>query len=378
MQVFYTSPWVPPEWIKAHGLEPRGIWFSEDFTLESLPLAAGVCSFANAVVRFAEKQTASALVFTTHCDQLRRGFDSVAGSASSRVFLFNLPVTWQTPVAQRIFASELERLGHFLVTLGGRSPSSEAFLQILAESNRVRARLLGAAASCPARQYAEAIARFHWDGSISQPPAAEHTCPQPRQVRPSAASQRSSDPTLYPAGAAEGRRAPDLNAIPVALVGGPLPRSQWHVLDVIESAGGRVVLNATEAGERSLWSAANAQVSDRPGGQGGRETTSGLSAASAGSEPALQAITHAYLDRYVDVFQRPNSRLYDWLKQRLSSRRVRGIILWQYVGCDLWRAEAQSLRDAFGLPVLLLEADEAVSDSLRQSGRIQAFLESLK
>ena len=30
MQVFYTSPWVPPEWIKAHGLEPRGVWFATE------------------------------------------------------------------------------------------------------------------------------------------------------------------------------------------------------------------------------------------------------------------------------------------------------------------------------------------------------------
>jgi hypothetical protein len=328
MEVFLTSPWVPAEWIRAHGLEPRGVWFSSDFALESLPLAAGACSFANAVVHLAEKQADSALVFTTHCDQLRRGFDSVTGSASSRIFLFNLPVTWQTPVAPRIFASELERLGQFLVGLGGHTPTSGELTQILAEYGGSRIQLLEAAADYPARQYAEAIAQFHWDGSVNLPPGAESGRPQ-------------------------SEAAP--NSIPVALVGGPLPRSQWHVLDVIERAGGRVVLNATEAGERSLWATSNP-----------------------GSEPALQALTRAYLDHCVDVFQRPNTRLYDWLKQRLIARNVRGILLWQYLGCDLWRAEAQSLREAFGLPVLLLEADEAASDSLRQSGRIQAFLESLK
>ena len=52
MEVFYTSPWVPPEWIKAHGLEPRGVWFTRDFA--PLPLAAGVCAFAEAVVRVVE------------------------------------------------------------------------------------------------------------------------------------------------------------------------------------------------------------------------------------------------------------------------------------------------------------------------------------
>ena len=60
MEVFYTSPWVPPEWIKAHGLEPRGIWLARDFACEPLPLAAGVCAFANAAVRLAERQSGSA------------------------------------------------------------------------------------------------------------------------------------------------------------------------------------------------------------------------------------------------------------------------------------------------------------------------------
>ena len=82
MEVFYTSPWVPPEWIKAHGLEPRGIWLARDFACEPLPLASGVCAFANAVVRMAERHAESAVIFTTHCDQLRRGFDTVVGAAA--------------------------------------------------------------------------------------------------------------------------------------------------------------------------------------------------------------------------------------------------------------------------------------------------------
>jgi hypothetical protein len=61
---------------------------------------------------------------------------------------------------------------------------------------------------------------------------------------------------------------------------------------------------------------------------------------------------------------------------RLTARQVRGIVLWHYVGCDLWRAEAQPMREAFGLPVLLLDADEAAPN--RNTGRLEAFLESLR
>jgi len=328
IQVFYSSPWVPPEWIKAHGLEPRGIWFAGD--LAPLPLAAGVCAFAEAVVRLAEAHPDSAVIFSTHCDQLRRGFDVVTGASVDHAFLFNLPATWQTGVAEQIFASELERLGRFLVKLGGQPPTVEALADIMARYRQARSRLLKAAAHLPARQYGEAVARFHWDGSVHLPEKAQ------------------------PAGA---------NAIPLAIVGGPLPTWQGNVLDAIESAGGRVVLNATEAGERSLGQAFSPNQAP---------------VAACTLPDLLRLLTRSFLDDCVDVFQRPNTRLYGWLAERLATRKVRAIVLWHYVGCDLWRAEAQSLRDAFGLPVLLLDSQGAAGDAPRQSGRIEAFLESLR
>ena len=328
MQVAYTSPWVPPEWIKAHGLEPRGVWFGRDSA--SLSLTAGVCAFAEMVVRLAETHPDSAMIFSTHCDQLRRGFDAVAGAAAGRIFLFNLPATWQTRVAESIFAGELERLGRFLVGLGGRPPTAEGLAETIARYHQARGRLLKAAVRLPARRFGEAIARFHWDGSVDL---------------------REEMPMVVTDG------------VPLAVVGGPLPSWQGHVLDTLESAGGRVVLNATEAGERSLGPALapdQAPVSNC--------TLSDL----------LRLLTRSFLDHCVDVFQRPNTRLYAWLQERLAARKVRGIVLWHFVGCDLWRAEAQPLREAFGLPVLLLDANEAAGDALRQSGRIEAFLEALK
>jgi hypothetical protein len=328
MEVFCSSPWVPPEWIKAHGLEPRGVWFARDFT--RLPLAAGVCAFAESVVRLAEAHRDSAMIFSTHCDQIRRGFDLVAGAAAGRSFLFNLPATWQTGIGERIYADELERLGRFLVALGGEPPTAEGLGETMAGYRSARSQLLEAAPRLTARQYCEAIARFHWDGTVNL---------------------------------GEDTRRPGTEGVPLAVVGGPLPAWQASVLDALEGAGGRVVLNATEAGERSLGPASAPEQTR-----------------AAASTPAdlLRLLTRSFLDNCVDVFQRPNTRLYSWLRERLAARKVRGIVLWHYVGCDLWRAEAQPLREAFGLPVLLLEANEAPGDALRQSGRMQAFLESLR
>jgi hypothetical protein len=383
MDVFLTSPWIPPEWIRAHGLQPRGIWSAENFQPGTSALSAGVCAFAEAAVRFAEARTDSAVIFSTACDQLRRGFDVVAfrgqlqspisgkgacdgrdsvlecGSplpllhtsstdpkrqragavqnlaaistirAKPRTFLFNLPATWQTAVAGHIFRSELERLGQFLLAIGGRTPSPEALRQEMVQSGGRRKQLLESAPANSSRGFAEALARFHWDGTSSPSPPVAPT-----------------------------------KQIPLALVGGPFLAAHWKLLDEIEAAGGRVVLNATESGERSLCPAFELKSH----GDGGVAAT--------GSP--FDALVHGCCDNIVDVFQRPNTRLYSWLKTRLASRHVRGIVLWHFTGCDLWRAEVQTLRETFGLPVLLLEADGEPGAAPRELTRLQAFLETLK
>jgi hypothetical protein len=370
MQVCYTSPWIPAEWIKAHGLEPRGIWLAQNLWLDSLPLSAGVCAFAEAAVGFARAQADAAVIFTTTCDQLRRGFDALGVAGRSRAFLFNIPATWQTPAAGRIYRSEVERLGQFLQDLGGRVPSPQRLEREMMQYGQARNRLLAAAPACTSRDFAEAVARFHWDGSIHLP------------VRPA---------------------TPPADGVPLAIVGGPLSAPQWNLLEVIEAMGGRVVLNATETGERSLGPAFGCRDSSL---EPGRADLSTLRRAATEDEPVdpdggqrvpttsvnprraqngfadtgdpLSLLVRGCFENIVDVFQKPNTRLYSWLKDRLTLRQVRGIVLWQFTGCDLWRAEAQTLREMFGLPVLVLEADEVQSCSPRDVNRIQAFVETLK
>lgn len=373
MQVFLTSPWVPAEWVRAHRLEPRGVWFEPDFVFEGLPLGAGVCAFAQAAVGLAARQSRSAVIFTTHCDQLRRGFDAVGTKACARVFLFNVPATSATPVARMIFCSELERLGRFLESVGGRPPEREELERLIGEHRSARHQLLEAATWCPAREYAEAIARFHWNGEVRLPPRPDPANNPPRV----ASAHEQADLGVVPESG---------GAIPVALVGGPFARAHWGLLATVESAGGRLVLNATEAGERSLWESTAPTSKDlprpappsklAPGGFHPADT-SGSAGFQPASLPALALLAREYLDNCVDVFQRPNTRLYSWLGERLAARHVRGIVLWHYVGCDLWRAEVHSLREAFGLPVLALEPDET-GGAVRARGRIEAFLESLR
>jgi len=321
----------------AHGLEPRGIWMADDFGRGAFALSAGVCAFAEAMARFVRHHHDSVAIFATTCDQMRRSFDTLAAAERDRAFLFNVPATWQSPAGLRIYRAELERLGRFLEARGGRRPTAEVLARIVEQRGQARQRLIETSTHCSAREFAEAIARFHWDGSVCSP---DHP-------------------------------APPSSSIPLAIVGGPLLPSHWDLLDTLEAAGARVVLNATENGERSLLPAFPGECSCRD------NSMTHMRHLTVQDNPA-HALAGFYFANCVDVFQRPNSRLYTWLGERLTARAVRGIVLWVYTGCDLWRAEAQTLRETFSLPVLLLEADEAQPRSPRHLGRIQAFIETLR
>jgi benzoyl-CoA reductase/2-hydroxyglutaryl-CoA dehydratase subunit BcrC/BadD/HgdB len=328
MDVFLTSPWIPAEWIRAHGLTPRGLWSLPDFQPGAGAIAAGVCALAEAAVQLAAARPDAAVIFSTSCDQLRRGFDTAAFRGQPRAFLFNLPATGQTAVVEQMFRSELERLGRFLLTLGGRKPTPETLRQSMRQAGATRECLLEAAPASSPHGLAKAVARFHWDGTFLPTPPAP----------------------------------PIKQQIPLALAGGPLLAAHWKWLDEIEAAGGRVVLNATETGERSLLPAFDFENH----GNG-----------DAAAQP-FDVLVRGYCHHIADVFQRPNTRLYAWLKARIEARHVRGIVLWHFTGCDLWRAEAQTLHENFGLPVLLLEAGEEPGTAPRDLTRLQAFVETLK
>jgi len=350
LEIVFTNPWVPMEWIKAHGHEPRGVWSLPDSVAGAA--AEGVCPFAHRLRGLASAPRARPVVFTTACDQMRRAADAVREDQAANIFLFNLPATWQTPAARRLYHTEMKRLGRFLEGLGGQTPTAERLAWVMSEYDELRSSVRAFVRRKPAREsaamlndfFARLSERLSNSGTVERPPG------------PTALPSKTAPP-VFPSSEATGTSG-SAHGVPLAVVGGPLLPAQWDLFDAIESAGGCVVLNATEPGERCLLPPlpATFQVS---------------------SDPLLALCDH-YFDHITDAFQRPNSRLYQWLGLQLAERRVRGIVLWVHVGCDLWRAEAASLREAFGLPVLVLDSPEARGGGLRDLNRLGAFLESLR
>lgn len=307
MEVLVTSPWVPREWIRAHGLEPRGAWFAQLDPSGALP--EGVCAFAGAMARLHQAQPHAGIVFTTACDQMRRAADATASSGGKHAFLFSLPATWQTSAARKLYHAEVARLGKYLESLGGHTPGEEELM---------------------------------------------------REIRRSEA-QRAHRRRILEAGSSSDR------GVPVALVGGPLLPSQWSLFDAVEAAGGRVVLNATEPGERSgLLNQAEAL----------RET---VYAAAGAPLPALEMLIAEMLAVHFRS-DRDESRVVLGGLVQEATRRVEAVVVSRIPGASHCAWEGAYLREHLaadlGVPAVEIEVPpvcDALLPALRT--RLQAVLE---
>jgi benzoyl-CoA reductase/2-hydroxyglutaryl-CoA dehydratase subunit BcrC/BadD/HgdB len=327
-KIIYTCPYVPAEWIEAHGLKPARVAPNAAGPAAAVIQREGVCPYVRAFINeLIEYKGADGIIVTTLCDQMRRGFDILARRSDVPVFLMNVPNTWQSVGVQKLYIDELRRLGKFLIRLGGKSPSDENLTNIMLAYDTARASIRAAGGYLPARKYAEVIAVFGRDG-----PGEEFTDIAKHELR--------------------------IEGVPLAIVGGPLMRQDFDIFDIAEQSGGRVVLDATETGERGMCPPFDRRrLRDEP----------------------LMELASAYFGGIQDISRRPNSGLYQWLKGELEGRGVRGIIFHRYLWCDMWHAELQRLKDWTDLPVL--DVDSTGDDDThrqRTANRIRAFLEMLK
>ncbi len=261
-----------------------------------VPPAFGVCPYAKAFIHeVLSCLDAAGIIVTTVCDQMRRSWDYIHSHSDTPCFLLHIPATWQRSSAADHYLRELERLGRFLVPCGGQPPAKEKLAEVMLQYDAKRTA-----------------------GKLSK--------------------------------AIPGK-------IPLALVGGPMTQQHFDIFDQVDQAGGQIVLDATETGQRTLPAPFDRRhLQNNP----------------------LAELVKAYFGSIPDVFRRPNGGFYVWLKRELARRNVRGLILHRYVWCDIWHGEMNRLKQETGLPVLSLDYDDTDSHSQpRIAGRIQAFLEML-
>jgi benzoyl-CoA reductase/2-hydroxyglutaryl-CoA dehydratase subunit BcrC/BadD/HgdB len=326
--IIYTCPYVPAEWIAAHGLHAGRLLLDHAESDPALARTEGVCPFVRSFIgEVMKNKRAAGVVVTTVCDQMRRAFDILVRKCSLPAFLMNVPNTWQSFESQKLYIDELKRLSRFLTGLGGKLPSNDTLAGIMLEYDTTRASILAARDYLSAGRYAEAIASLGRDGP---------------------------DKTLDYVTAVE----PVIGGVRLAIIGGPLMRQDFALFDLIEQSGGRIVLDATETGERGLCAGFDRRrLHDEP----------------------LMELADAYFGGIQDASRRPNSGLYKWLKSELASRRVQGIIFRRYLWCDMWHAELRRLKDFSDLPVLDIDtAGDNEMERQRTTNRIRAFMEMLQ
>ncbi|MCX7013289.1 MAG: 2-hydroxyacyl-CoA dehydratase family protein [Candidatus Sumerlaeota bacterium] len=318
-RVGYSSPFVPAEWIRAHGFRPSRIPPSPSSADGFDIPRAGACPYARAFVQHVgEDETIRVAVMTTTCDQMRRMADVLARRVKMPVFLMHVPATWETREAGRFYKKELKRLGTFLADLGGRTPTETAIAQAARKYDDARSALRALAAVLPARRFAQALADFHERG------------------------------------AADCRLTPNSHHIKLSRLQGA---RHFEVFDWIEQAGGRVALNATESGERTLPAPLDRRRLNR--------------------DP-LEALVEAYFGAIPDAFRRPDSRLHEWLQKEFAERAIRGVVFVQHTWCDLWRAAAPRIREWSGLPMATVEIGDGGELNGHSASRIQALLEAIR
>jgi benzoyl-CoA reductase/2-hydroxyglutaryl-CoA dehydratase subunit BcrC/BadD/HgdB len=189
--VFYCDPFVPPEWIAAHGLGPERAIPAATSDKHGMPGMLGVCPYAMAFAHASAHSDAAAVVFATTCDQMRRICDIVTEDYRIARFLINVPSVWQRPAGIEMYISELRRLGEFLVRLGGERPSDGRLAQVMSDFQ-----------------------------------------------------QRRSE--------SRERAAVGKDAIPVALLAGHMMKPSLALFQIVAEHGGQVVLDATGTGERTV------------------------------------------------------------------------------------------------------------------------------
>jgi len=353
--VAYTCPFVPAEWIKAHGLGASRIVPARLGHGGMMEATEGLCPFARALLNdLARRPDSVAAVFTTACDQMRRAAEVFAARCPNRpCFVMNVPATWQTPAAMAMYVDELRRLGGFLVGLGGHEPTDEHLIEIMLAYDDAREQLRAAREHLTARKYAELLAAFGRDGIEPQTSAFSLRNPSPLTGEGS-----PSGPALGAPNGGEGvtGETPVPRPIPLAIVGGPLLEGHFEVFDVVERFGGRIVLDATASGELTM-----------PGPIDGRRA----------AENPLLELARAYFGSIPHAMRRPDSMLHDYLARELAARKVRGVLLHRQLWCDLWHGQLPRIRQAAALPVLDIDVADEDADFGRQAGRIQAFMEML-
>ena len=78
------------------------------------------------------------------------------------------------------------------------------------------------------------------------------------------------------------------------------------------------------------------------------------------------------------IRRRPNDQVYEQLAETVNKTAAAGIILKTLPFCDLWYSEKERMKQTFPVPLLVLDSGYGEGVQNKNTGRIEAFVESLQ
>jgi benzoyl-CoA reductase/2-hydroxyglutaryl-CoA dehydratase subunit BcrC/BadD/HgdB len=95
-------------------------------------------------------------------------------------------------------------------------------------------------------------------------------------------------------------------------------------------------------------------------------------------EEPFAGLARFYFSRTPCACRRPNTALFEYIKQQVTARKVQGIVSKSLLYCDAYRFEVKQLRQEVGLPVLEVDGDYSQVNRQQLRTRVEAFLEMLR
>lgn len=350
---YFVGDYVPEELIYASGAVPLCLVHGGDRRAVDAALTATIrflCPFSKA--QYGEKalgeqpyySMVDLLVAPITCQHLRKTADMWSFYTDTPVFRLGIPHEYDSDFGLEYYGGMLKMLKERLEDLTGNQIKDAKVREAIALYNRMRELLkeisLLRKAPRPPLSTLDFIKINH--ASCYADPAfmVEVLTSLKEELKESKKRPTPKEPRLL-------------------LIGPNIALGDYKVLELVEEAGGNIVIEELCEGVRYYWD--------------GVEPNGDL----------IIALATKYLKRRMPCafMRRATQKRFDYAMKLAKDFKVAGLLWYQLLYCDTYDIEsyyfAQQLKEK-GMPMLVLESDYDASDRGPLKTRIQAFLETLK
>ncbi|HEY5530111.1 MAG TPA: double-cubane-cluster-containing anaerobic reductase [Thermoleophilia bacterium] len=345
--------YVPEEIIRALGGLSVGLCAGAEWAYDEVErlLPRNTCALIKSFMGFKigkvcpYVESCDLVIGETTCDGKKKAYELFGELAP--VYVMELP-QMKRPADQALWRGEIDRLVAKLEEVTGRRLTAEALSKAIKEVNDKRRALQ----RLNAARKASPVPISGKDALLAVQVAFYDDVPRFTQMVNAIADELEQR-------IAAGTGALPAGAPRVLVTGSPMSIPNWKLHDVIEKAGGAVVMEELCTGSRYYEKLVDETATDIDG--------------------MLDAVAEKYLDINCACFT-PNPGRTEDVVRLAQEYRADGIVHYALQFCAPYQIEATTIERAAqkaGLPVLRIDTDYSMEDVGQLSTRVEAFLEMI-